>query len=133
MTSDMTLDYSLHTEKLGKDGVYAALQKHYDLILMDIQLPDISGVEAMKKIKEKAEENIPIIALTAYAMKGDEERLLSAGFDGYISKPVDIKQLRLIIEEIGLSTQTDYLEAVLLRSNCGRGVIHVDAYHIRQI
>ncbi len=91
------LGYSLHFEKLGKDGVRAALDMKFDLILMDIQLPDISGVEAMEKIREKAEEKIPIIALTAYAMKGDEERLLSEGFDGYVSKPIDINHLREII------------------------------------
>ncbi len=88
------LGYSLHFEKLGKDGVRAALDMKFDLILMDIQLPDISEVEAMKKIREKAESRIPIIALTAYAMKGDEERFLSEGFDGYISKPIGIKNLQ---------------------------------------
>ena len=67
---------------------------------MDIQLPDISGVEAMKIIKQKAEEKIPIIALTAYAMKGDEERLLSEGFDGYISKPIDINNLQKTIANL---------------------------------
>ncbi len=84
------LEYAVNTERLGQDGVAAALEGEVDLVLMDIQLPDISGVEAMKQIKAKAKRRIPVIALTAYAMNGDEERYLQEGFDGYISKPIDI-------------------------------------------
>ncbi len=99
--------YKVHAEQLAEQGVNAALNERYDLILMDIQLPDISGNEAMKKIREKAEENIPIIALTAYAMKGDEQRFLQEGFDGYISKPIDIKKMQRKIEELLKSKQVE--------------------------
>ena len=88
------LGYAVHTEKLGREGVNAALEMKFDLILMDINLPDINGVEAMKRIKEKAKGRIPIIALTAYAMKGDSEKFKAEGFDGYISKPIEIKNVR---------------------------------------
>lgn len=64
----------------------------YDLILMDIALPGIDGVEATKKIRSKLNyKNVPVVALTAFAMAGDKERLLSEGFDEYISKPLDIQ------------------------------------------
>ncbi len=73
-------------------GIELAREQHPTLILMDIQLPGIDGREAMKVLKADAStQQIPIIALTASAMKGDRERLLAEGFDGYIPKPVDIK------------------------------------------
>jgi CheY-like chemotaxis protein len=61
----------------------------YDLVLMDIELPGLDGVEVTKIIKEKYKK-VPVIALTSYAMKGDRERFLAAGFDEYLSKPLDI-------------------------------------------
>ncbi len=73
-------------------GIELAREQHPTLILMDIQLPGIDGREAMKVLKADAStQQIPIIALTASAMKGDRERLLAEGFDGYIPKPIDIK------------------------------------------
>ena len=88
------LEYAVNTERLGRDGVAAALEGEVNLVLMDIQLPDISGVEAMKQIKAKAKRRLPVIALTSYAMKEDEERYLQEGFDDYISKPIDIDAMR---------------------------------------
>jgi two-component system cell cycle response regulator DivK len=62
-----------------------------DLILMDIQLPDMDGVTALGRLRgSAATTSIPIVALTASAMAGDQERLLAAGFDGYLAKPIDI-------------------------------------------
>ncbi len=61
----------------------------YDLVLMDINLPDVHGAELLKQMK-RLQPRVPMIALTAYAMEGDRERLISAGFDGYISKPIDV-------------------------------------------
>ncbi|NIM19978.1 MAG: response regulator [Candidatus Latescibacteria bacterium] len=61
-----------------------------DLILMDVQLPGMDGLEATKKIKEEpASRDIPVVAVTSYAMKGDREKALAAGCSGYITKPID--------------------------------------------
>ena len=73
----------------GGQGVELARQHRPDLIVMDIQLPGISGLTATKSIKEDADlKAIPIIAVTAFAMKGDEDRIRDAGCDGYIAKPI---------------------------------------------
>ena len=74
----------------GAAGVELAVKEKPDLILMDIQLPVLDGYEAMKKIKAREEtRDIPVIALTSYAMKVDREKALNSGFDGYIEKPID--------------------------------------------
>ncbi|HGE69426.1 TPA: response regulator [Candidatus Poribacteria bacterium] len=72
-----------------------------DVILLDIQLPNLGGIELVKMLKNRQDtKDIPIIAVTAYAMKGDKERILSAGCDAYISKPIDTRQLPLIVEDV---------------------------------
>ncbi len=77
----------------GQQGVELAKSKEPDLILMDVQMPVMSGLEATKILKADDDtKNIPILSVTAYAMKGDEEKIREAGFDGYITKPVDIKE-----------------------------------------
>jgi CheY-like chemotaxis protein len=83
------------------EGVLEALdQKSFDCILMDIQMPIMDGVEATKKIRSSATtyRNIPIIALTAYAMTGDREKFLEAGMDDYIAKPVEKEDLLNILK-----------------------------------
>jgi two-component system, cell cycle response regulator DivK len=78
----------------GMSAVELAKKEMPDLILMDIQLPVMDGLEATKRIKaDPATQNIPVFALTAYAMSGDREKVFQAGCDGYISKPYDIKEL----------------------------------------
>jgi len=73
-------------------GLAVARAERPDLILMDIQLPGMDGLEATALLKaDEATRGIPVIALTALAMKGDEERILAAGCDGYIAKPLDYK------------------------------------------
>ena len=73
----------------AEDGLTLARVKHPDLILMDIQLPGMDGLEAAALLKQdNATRDIPVIALTALAMKGDEERIRAAGCDGYIAKPM---------------------------------------------
>ncbi len=79
----------------GLSGVTIAAREKPDLILMDINLPDIDGFEATSRLKsDRILANIPIIALTANAMHGDRERCLAAGCDGYIAKPVSKQELR---------------------------------------
>lgn len=84
----------------GLSGVAKTEEEVPDLILMDINLPDIDGLEATNRIKQQPElVHIPIVALTANAMYGDEERILAAGCDGYLAKPVSKKQLVAKVEE----------------------------------
>ncbi|MFM7407321.1 MAG: GAF domain-containing protein [Cuspidothrix sp.] len=92
--------YRLLLAKDGETGVALAKSEHPDLILMDIQMPGMDGIEAMNQIRADEQlANIPIIALTALAMPGDKERCLSAGANQYLSKPLKLKQLTQIIEE----------------------------------
>jgi two-component system cell cycle response regulator DivK len=83
----------------GATGLALSEAEKPDLILMDINLPDIDGLEVTKLIKAQAAlAHIPIIALTANAMYGDEERCLAAGCDGYIAKPVSKEKLLISVE-----------------------------------
>ncbi|MCG2776389.1 MAG: response regulator [Desulfobacterales bacterium] len=85
----------------GKEGVELARIEKPDLVLMDIQLPVMDGLEAIKLLKnDDVTKDIPIIAMTAYAMKGDEEKIWEAGCDGYLSKPIDVKAFLKKISEI---------------------------------
>ncbi|MDE3060907.1 MAG: response regulator [Pseudomonadota bacterium] len=81
---------TIETRK-GTEAVELTRQQHPDLILMDIQLPEISGLEITRRLKaEQGISEIPIIAVTAFAMKDDEEKILAAGCEAYISKPISI-------------------------------------------
>lgn len=86
--------YHTATAINGKEAIEMSEKLMPNLILMDIQMPVVDGISAMKEIKSKDQtKNIPIIAVTSFAMSGDKERLLSLGFDDYVSKPIDIKEL----------------------------------------
>ena len=77
----------------GERAVELANEHVPDLVLMDVQLPGIDGVEALGRLRgDERTAPIPVVALTAQAMRGDRERFLDAGFDGYISKPIDIAE-----------------------------------------
>jgi two-component system, cell cycle response regulator DivK len=77
----------------GERAVELVFEHRPDLVLMDIQLPDIDGVEALDRLRaDERFSSVPVLALTAQAMEGDRERFLAAGFDGYLSKPVDIAE-----------------------------------------
>lgn len=74
----------------GGEGISMALSGKPDFVLLDIQLPDMDGAEVLKAVRAtEAGRNMPIIAVTSYAMSGDRERLLAAGCNGYIEKPID--------------------------------------------
>ena len=92
--------YSTSEAETGEEGIDLALKQTPALILMDVQLPGIDGSAAMKLLKaDPRTQHTPIVALTAFAMKGDRERLLDEGFDGYISKPINIRDIPAIIAQ----------------------------------
>jgi len=89
----------------GKEGVELAEKTKPDLILMDIQMPIMDGMEAIKILKNReSTKSIPIIALTSYAMRDDKERILSAGCNGYLAKPVVIREFLSMVAEHVIST-----------------------------
>lgn len=88
----------------GEEALAIAAIDHPDLVLMDIRLPKLSGLEVAKRLREKAQfSHTPIIALTAHAMKGDMEKAIEAGCDSYVSKPIDTRQLPQLVADM-LST-----------------------------
>ncbi len=83
----------------GQEAVERAKAEHPDLILLDLYIPKMDGYEVTRRLKgDQALHHIPIIALTAHAMKGDREEALAAGFDGYITKPINVRELPHQIE-----------------------------------
>jgi two-component system sensor histidine kinase/response regulator len=87
----------------GREALAALEKETFDLVLMDVQMPDMDGLEATRAIREKEQntgKHVPIIALTAHAMRGDKERCLEAGMDAYISKPVNVSELFTAIEKV---------------------------------
>ena len=92
--------YSTNEATDGKQGVDLARANIPDLILMDIQMPEMNGIEATGILKtDAATKHIPILALSSYAMMGDKERILKAGCDAYLSKPLDIKEFLNTVAE----------------------------------
>lgn len=94
----MTRGFTVHEAFNGEEALKKADEEDYDLILMDIELPGRDGVEITRILKKK-DQNRPVIALTSYAMKGDRERFLAAGFNEYLSKPIDILDLLNRVEK----------------------------------
>lgn len=93
------LGYSADVASNGLEVLRALEERSYDVILMDIQMPEMDGIEAARRIRERWPSGAPmIVALTAFAMEGDRERLLLAGMDEYISKPIAIEELRAVLE-----------------------------------
>jgi len=96
-----TKGYTLLEATDGEEALDIATRERPDLILMDIQLPKMSGLEVTRRLKRMpAFSHIPIIALTAYAMKGDKEKFINAGCDAYLSKPVNTRELPEVVSEI---------------------------------
>jgi two-component system, cell cycle response regulator DivK len=84
----------------GEEAIELALSHGPALVLMDVQLPGIDGAEALARLRrDERTASIPVLALTAQAMQGDRERFLDAGFDGYLSKPVDVLELVAAVRE----------------------------------
>jgi two-component system cell cycle response regulator DivK len=79
----------------AEEGLALAQERRPGVVLLDIQLPGMDGMQALSRLRaDPATADIPVIALTAFAMKADRERFLAAGFDHYVEKPLDIRELR---------------------------------------
>jgi two-component system cell cycle response regulator DivK len=91
--------YATLQTKDGNEALKLARQHHPNLILMDIQLPEVSGLEVTRWIKsEDGIRHIPVIAVTAFAMKGDEEKIREGGCEAYIAKPISVTNFMEVIE-----------------------------------
>ena len=96
----------------GRETLEELEKQHFDIVLMDVQMPEMDGFEATKRIREKEKASgahLPIIALTAHAMQGDEERCLVGGMDGYVTKPIKLEELFSVIEKLvpGMNRRSD--------------------------
>jgi two-component system cell cycle response regulator DivK len=101
--------YDVRTARTAEAAIALAVSESPDLVLMDIQLPGIDGVEALRRLRESPRTaHIPVVAVTAQAMKQDRERALQAGFDAYVEKPISVRafpdqiQRFLSGEEVGI-------------------------------
>lgn len=95
-----SMGHEMIEAETGLDSLMIAAEKTPDLILMDVNIPGMDGLETTVKFKQNPKlSHIPIIALTANAMKGDKERCLEAGCDGYMQKPVGVSDLRRQIQQ----------------------------------
>lgn len=101
--------YKTLQSKDGMDGLRLVREHTPDLVLMDIQLPEISGLEITRMIKaDPALKHIPVLAVTAFAMKGDEEKIRDGGCDGYIAKPISVASfLQTVTSFIGEADQNE--------------------------
>jgi two-component system cell cycle response regulator DivK len=78
----------------GEEAIEKVVSEKPDLVLLDISIPKLDGYEVAKRLKSREDvKDIPIVAVTAHAMKGDREKVIAAGFEGYISKPVNVREL----------------------------------------
>ncbi|HZQ64883.1 MAG TPA: response regulator [Gaiellaceae bacterium] len=92
--------YSTLEATTGEEAVELALTHEPALVLMDVRLPGIDGVEALERLRQQGRTaSIPVLAVTAQAMSGDRERFVEAGFDGYLAKPVDVDELIRVVRE----------------------------------
>lgn len=99
--------HSVVVAENGRKAVEALEHRQFDVVLMDVQMPEMDGFDATASIREKERTtgaHIPIIAMTAHAMKGDRERCIASGMDGYVSKPIRRKELFQAIDELVLSS-----------------------------
>jgi len=94
-------NYEVIEAKTGEEALAYLQDDKPDLILLDIQLPNMDGLTLTRMLRSNQEtKDIPIVAVTAYAMKGDKERMLEAGCDAYVSKPIDTRELPVIVANI---------------------------------
>lgn len=124
----------------GKEAVDAVREKPFDLVLMDMQMPEMDGLQATREIRNSLNSNIPIVALTANAIRGDQEKCLQAGMDDYLSKPFEQKDLFRIIQKwvrkINIPTPESIIQQMEFHSPV-KSVINenklFDLSHLRQL
>ncbi len=93
--------YDIVSATDGEQAVEVAIRENPDIVLMDMQLPKISGLEATRRLRKyPAFKDTPIVALTAYAMKGDEEKYIEGGCTAYMAKPISVKELPVLVAEL---------------------------------
>ncbi len=95
--------YAVSVGANGREAVTALEKETFDIVLMDVEMPEMDGFQATSAIREReanSEGHVPIVALTAFALKGDEQRCLSAGMDAYVSKPLRTDELFATIERL---------------------------------
>jgi signal transduction histidine kinase/CheY-like chemotaxis protein len=97
------LNYHADVAANGLEVLAALERQAYDVVLMDVQMPEMDGLDAAKKIREKWPEGPRIIAITAYAMQGDREKCIASGMNDYITKPVNLEELRSVLDPIAIS------------------------------
>ena len=96
--------YEVHCVSNGRQAVDALTKERYDIVLMDLQMPELDGLEATRRIRHLEQTEgwppVPIVAVTAHAMLGDREHCLDAGMDEYIAKPLQVNQLLATLERV---------------------------------
>ena len=93
-------ELEIHEEIRGDSGFELIKSGNPDLVILDIQLPEMNGIEICTELRKLEKfKDVPIIAVTSFAMKGDKERILSAGFTSYVSKPIKVAEFRELVKE----------------------------------
>ena len=93
--------YRLLESETGEEGLRLASEHHPALVLMDIQLPGIDGIETLRRLRaDAATATIPVVAVTASAMTHDRQKILAAGFDGYQAKPISVRPFLELVREV---------------------------------
>jgi len=93
----------------GREALERLENESFDLVLMDVQMPEIDGFEATARIRKKEAAtgiHLPVVAMTAHAMQGDKERCLAAGMDGYLSKPINVKELLAVVQSVPITPES---------------------------
>jgi CheY-like chemotaxis protein len=104
----------------GRAALEALEEREFDLVLMDVQMPDMDGFEATAAIRDREKGNgkhVPIVAMTAHAMTGDQERCLAAGMDGYVAKPISAQALATEINRVRTAYSASQPELVLKQAD----------------
>ncbi|MBH1941117.1 PAS domain S-box protein [Mobilitalea sibirica] len=129
-------NYSVDIAKNGVEALNLHSSENYDLILMDIQMPDMDGIETTERIRERegSTKHTPIIALTAYALKGDRERFLSLGMDEYLAKPIQMEMLFEKIDKLAAPQNNNFNVSSIQVDEKGNIIlIHKESYEQNKI